>query len=95
MAIDPQTAKNRLSEIPGWELAGDELTREFKFKDFAQAFGFMAATAITAEKMNHHPDWQNVYNKVTVRLSTHEASGLTDLDFELASRMNQIYRQAD
>ena len=80
----------RLADLEGWELAGDTIARTFQFPNFVQAFGFMASAAIVAEKMNHHPEWSNVYNRVTVNLTTHDAGGLTDLDFELAKKMSDL-----
>ena len=79
-----------LEALPGWSLVDDKLKREFKFSDFSEAFGFMTSAAICSEKMNHHPEWFNVYNKVRVQLMTHEADGITALDFELAGRMNRL-----
>lgn len=82
--------KARLDDLPGWSIADDKLRREFKFSSFVEAFGFMTSAAIEAEKMNHHPEWFNVYNKVTVDLTTHSAGGITELDFELAAKMNKL-----
>ena len=82
--------RKRLSDLPGWSLDGGKLAREFKFRDFARAFGFMASVAIEADKLNHHPEWSNVYNKVSARLVTHEAKGITELDFRLARKMNEL-----
>ncbi|MCH8335649.1 MAG: 4a-hydroxytetrahydrobiopterin dehydratase [Proteobacteria bacterium] len=79
-----------LGELPGWSLANDKLRREFKFGNFVEAFGFMTSAAIESEKMNHHPEWCNVYNKVVVDLTTHDAGGITVLDFELAGKMNNL-----
>ncbi len=79
-----------LNDLPGWSLADDKLRREFKFANFIEAFGFMASAAIEAEKMNHHPEWFNVYSKVVVELTTHDAGGITELDFELARKMNKL-----
>ncbi len=79
-----------LSDLPGWSLANDKLRREFKFANFIEAFGFMTTAAIEAEKMNHHPEWFNVYNKVVIDLTTHDAGGITELDFELARKMNDL-----
>lgn len=78
------------AEAPGWTRAGDHLERTFQFKDFVAAFGFMAQSALVAERMNHHPDWQNVYRTVRVKLSTHDAGGVTAKDFELARAMSAI-----
>ena len=83
-------ARERLAGVPGWELDGEALVRTFTFADFARAFGFMAAAAVVAERMNHHPEWSNVYNRVDVRLSTHDVGGLSELDFELAARMAEL-----
>lgn len=84
--------KTRLEDLEGWSLANGKLRREFKFRNFVEAFSFMAGAAIEAEKMNHHPEWSNVYNKVVVELVTHDASGITDLDFKLAEKMNVLFR---
>ncbi len=79
-----------LEALPGWSLVDEKLNREFRFPDFAEAFGFMTSAAICSEKMNHHPEWFNVYNKVIVELTTHDASGITELDFKLARKMNKL-----
>lgn len=74
-----------------WTEKNDELIREFVFDDFINAWAFMSKVAIVAEKMNHHPNWTNVYNKVTIRLSTHDAGDkVTDLDRELAKKIDQL-----
>lgn len=80
----------QLGALPGWTLAGGKLHREFKFADFVAAFGFMARAALVAEKMNHHPEWSNVYNRVVVDLTTHDAGGVSERDFKLASAMNAL-----
>ena len=79
-----------LSELDGWSLVEGKLEREFKFRDFVTAFGFMSSAALVAESMNHHPEWFNVYNRVKVQLTTHDASGITALDFKLAAKMNAL-----
>ncbi len=79
-----------LNDLPGWSLADDKQRREYKFANFIEAFGFMTSAAIEAEKMNHHPEWFNVYSKVVVELTTHDAGGITELDFELARKMNKL-----
>jgi len=84
----------RLSEIPGWSVAGGKLRRELQFTDFVEAFGYMSSVALVAEKMNHHPEWQNVYNRVVIELQTHDAGGITDLDFELAKAANRLAENA-
>lgn len=74
-----------------WQEKDDKLVRSFKFKDFSEAFGFMTRVAILAEKNNHHPEWFNVYNKVDITLSTHEAGGvITDKDRKLAQEIDQL-----
>jgi len=83
-----------LEKLKGWSFADERKTaihKEFKFEDFSQAFGFMSRAALAAEKMDHHPDWSNVYNTVKVSLSTHDAGGLTEKDFDLAGKMDKIY----
>ena len=84
--------KAALLELPGWvELEGREaIGRTFTFKDFNEAFGFMARVALIAEKHDHHPEWRNVYRTVEVVLTTHDAGGVTPLDIELARAMNAI-----
>lgn len=77
----------RLTKMPGWSLANGKLHREYKFADFVAAFGFMTKSALMAEAMNHHPEWFNVWNKVIVDLNTHDAGGITELDFKLANKM--------
>ena len=82
--------QTRLVSLPDWSLAAGKLRREFRFADFSEAFGFMARAALAAEKLDHHPEWSNVWNRVTVELSTHDAGGLTALDFELAAAMDRL-----
>src|SRR5437667_9248110 len=84
--------KTALAKLSGWsEVKGrDAITRKFVFKDFSEAFGFMARAALVAEKLDHHPEWFNVYKTVEVTLSTHDAGGLTDLDIQLAETMNAL-----
>ncbi|MGF1599367.1 MAG: 4a-hydroxytetrahydrobiopterin dehydratase [Acidimicrobiales bacterium] len=89
-ALSDSEQQERLGQVPGWAVDDGALARTFEFSDFVQAFGFMASAAIVAEKMNHHPEWSNVYNRVTVRLTTHDAGGISELDFELASRLSDL-----
>lgn len=81
-----------LGSLSAWKEVArkDAITRTFVFADFSEAFGFMARAALAAEKMNHHPEWTNVYKKVTVTLTTHEADGLTERDIRLAKAMDAI-----
>lgn len=80
-----------LAALPGWSYQAGKLHREFTFKDFVAAWGFMSSCALAAEAMNHHPDWSNVWNRVRVELMTHDAGGVTQNDVALARRMNEIY----
>jgi 4a-hydroxytetrahydrobiopterin dehydratase len=80
----------RLADLPHWERADGRLRRELVFPDFVAAFGFMTRLALVAEKLDHHPDWSNVYDRVTIELSTHDAGGLTRLDFELALAADRL-----
>ena len=82
-----------LATIPQWHAVEgrDAIARSFRFKDFNAAFGFMARAALVAEKDDHHPEWFNVYNRVDVTLSTHDAGGLTDKDIALARAMDAIF----
>jgi 4a-hydroxytetrahydrobiopterin dehydratase len=80
----------RLKHVPGWEIVDGKLHREFRFPDFVAAFGFMTSLALRAEAKNHHPEWLNVYSRVVIDLTTHDAGGLTTLDFELAAAANEL-----
>ena len=84
--------KSALAKLAGWsDVAGrDAIAKKFTFKDFNQAFGFMTRAALVAEKMDHHPEWFNVYKTVEVTLSTHDAGGLTELDVKLAEAMDKL-----
>jgi len=79
-----------LSKYHRWSIKEDKLHREYRFKDFTHAFGFMSMVALVAEKTNHHPEWLNIYNKVVVDLTTHEVSGITERDFQLAAVMDSL-----
>ena len=74
-----------MADLPDWTRTEGRIRREFQFPDFVEAFGFMSRVALVAEKMDHHPNWSNVYNRVVIELETHDAGGLTQLDFELAT----------
>jgi 4a-hydroxytetrahydrobiopterin dehydratase len=88
--LDASARKTALAQLAGWsDVQGrDAIVRKFEFKDFNEAFAFMARVALLAEKMDHHPEWFNVYNKVDVTLSTHDAGGVTDHDVQMAKAMN-------
>lgn len=79
-----------LKDLPGWALEGGALARRLEFRNFRAAFAFMTQVALLAEKFDHHPEWTNVYNRVEVRLSTHDVGGITQADFKLAKAINEI-----
>jgi 4a-hydroxytetrahydrobiopterin dehydratase len=79
-----------LKELSGWSVVNGKLHREYKFPDFVHAFGFMATAAIAIEAMNHHPEWFNVWNRVTIDLTTHDAGGITTNDFDLARKLESL-----
>lgn len=89
-ALEEAEIETKLANLEGWALVDGKLHRTFRFANFVEAFGFMASTALVAEKMDHHPEWSNVYATVVVDLTTHDAGGITTLDFELAEAMNAI-----
>jgi 4a-hydroxytetrahydrobiopterin dehydratase len=93
--LSAEARKQALSGLPGWtETPGREaIGKTFTFKDFNEAFGFMARAALIAEKMDHHPEWRNVYKTVEVVLATHDAGGVTALDVDLAKAMNGVASQ--
>jgi 4a-hydroxytetrahydrobiopterin dehydratase len=90
--LKPAERRAALKKLPAWKkVRGREaITRTFTFADFSEAFGFMARAALAAETMNHHPEWSNVYKRVEVTLSTHEAGGLTERDIRLAEAMDRL-----
>lgn len=83
-----------LSRLNGWiyDAKADSISHDFKFKDFSEAFGFMTRVALLCEQAGHHPEWSNVYNKLTITLSTHSAGGLTELDMRLAEKIDKLLR---
>ena len=83
--------RSNLESLEGWELADGKLHREFRFDDFVSAFGFMTSLALVAEGMNHHPEWFNVYNRVTIDLTTHDVGGLSERDFRMAARASRLF----
>ena len=89
-SLAPDEVQRRLADLDGWTVRAGKLHREYRFGDFVEAFGFMAGAALVAERMNHHPEWFNVWNTVRVDLTTHDAGGITAKDFELAQAMEQL-----
>ena len=93
-ALPKAEVRKLLQALPAWSLTKAKLHREYKFKDFVTAFGFMTSAALLAERMNHHPEWFNVWSTVKIDLNTHDAGGITPLDFELAGKMEELARRA-
>ena len=91
--LAPDIVANMLKSLPGWrhDEARSAITREFSFKGFTEAFAFMTQIALVAEKRNHHPEWSNVYNKVSITLTTHDAHGLTQRDIDLALYVDEVF----
>lgn len=94
LSTEERTAALQVLQMSGWahDADRDAIRKTFKFKDFITAWAWMSAIAIIAEKMNHHPEWSNVYSKVVVTLTTHDADGLTQLDLDLARKMDAVAR---
>ncbi|MEZ5646165.1 MAG: 4a-hydroxytetrahydrobiopterin dehydratase [Burkholderiaceae bacterium] len=93
--LDTQATRDQMADLTEWTVAqeGGAIRRTFRFHDFAEAFGFMARMAIISEKMDHHPEWFNVYNRVEVTLTTHDAGGLSSRDFTWARQADAAYGQ--
>ncbi|MBL8350755.1 MAG: 4a-hydroxytetrahydrobiopterin dehydratase [Burkholderiaceae bacterium] len=93
--FSPDESVAQRAALPQWrhDARRDAIARQFVFDDFVEAFGFMAQLALVAERMNHHPEWSNVYNRVDIVLTTHDAGGLTPLDIELARQADEIHRR--
>ena len=88
--LTPEQRQQLQQERPAWEVDDSAMRRSIVFKDFVEAFGFMSRVALLAEGRNHHPNWSNVYNRVSISLSTHDLGGLSDLDVELAAAIDQL-----
>lgn len=88
--LNNEEIASRLSDFDQWTLEDGKLTRNFEFRNFVEAFGFMTRAALEAEKANHHPEWFNVYKKVKVQLTTHECGGISERDFSLAAKMDAL-----
>ncbi len=92
--LNEQEIQAKMANIdPAWLVKGKFIHRDFLFKDFIEAFSFMTAVALSAEKAGHHPNWKNAYNKVTIALNTHDADGITDKDFDLAKAIDKIVKK--
>ena len=90
MRLSQEEIDEELKNLPGWSVVNDKLHREIQFDSFNQAFGFMTMAAMEIEKMNHHPEWFNVYNKLVIELTTHDAGGITRNDINLARILNSL-----
>jgi 4a-hydroxytetrahydrobiopterin dehydratase len=93
MTVQPLSAEAidaLAADLPAWSVVEGKLCRELRFADFSEAFGFMARVALAAEAMGHHPEWSNVWNRVTIALTTHDCGGLSALDGELARRIDEL-----
>ncbi len=88
--LTEQEIARSLGGLNGWSVANGKLHREFRFGDFVEAFGFMSRVALIAESMNHHPEWSNVYNRVAIDLTTHDAGGISPFDIEFAKKVNEL-----
>ena len=86
--LEASEVERRLDELDGWQLHDGKLRRELKFSDFVTAFGFMSRVALLAERMDHHPEWFNVYGTVRIDLTTHDAGGISERDFKLAAQID-------
>ena len=91
--LQDRELKELVFKIPGWEIKSDQIQREFNFNNFIEAFSFMTKIALICEKYNHHPNWENIYSKLIIKLNTHDLGGITNLDRTLASEINKIYDQ--
>lgn len=90
MRLSQADIEEELKNLPGWRVTNEKLHKEFQFESFNQAFGFMTRAAMEIEKMNHHPEWFNVYNRITIELTTHDVGGITKNDVNLAKILNSL-----
>jgi 4a-hydroxytetrahydrobiopterin dehydratase len=88
--LSDQELALELTKLRAWKVEGDKLRREYVFADFVSAFGFMASAALVAQALDHHPEWTNIWNKVRIDLTTHDAAGITGLDVKLAHAMEEL-----
>ena len=91
--LQSEELKELVAKIPEWKIISNHIEREFNFRDFIEAFSFMTKIALICEKHNHHPNWENVYSKVIIKLSTHDLGGITNLDQTIASEINEIFKK--
>ena len=91
--LSQQEIELEVGKIHGWKVVDGKLKRTFEFENFVQAFGFMTQVAIEAEKINHHPEWFNVYNRLEINLVTHDVNGISNYDFKLAGTINHLYNK--
>lgn len=89
-ALSGQQIQASVADLADWEIVGSALHRELRFADFSEAWAFLSRVALLAERMNHHPEWNNVYNRVSLKLTTHEADGLSELDFTMARAIDRF-----
>ena len=92
MRLSQEEIDEELKNLPGWSVVNDKLHKEIQFDSFNQAFGFMTMAAMEIEKMNHHPEWSNVYNRLVIELTTHDAGGITQNDISLARILNSLLK---
>ena len=88
--LSPEQLNTQLTQLDGWAIVNGKLHKQFQFPDFVAAFGFMSSMALLSERLGHHPEWFNVYNRVVVDLTTHDAGGITDKDIDWAKVANQL-----
>ena len=89
--LSEQEIEHEVAKIVGWKVLNGKLNRTFEFESFVQAFGFMTKVAMESEKLNHHPEWFNVYNRLEINLVTHDVNGISNYDIKLAGSINQLY----
>jgi 4a-hydroxytetrahydrobiopterin dehydratase len=89
-ALPESEVEQKMADCPYWERRANKIARQFMFADFVQAFAFMSSVALLAERANHHPEWSNVYNRVDIELTSHDAAGLTNRDFSLAAEIDAL-----
>jgi len=91
--LNDSDVRNRIASLSGWTFQDGALHRDFEFRDFVEAFGFMTTVALLAERMNHHPEWSNVYNRISIRLTTHDVGGVSENDFAMAFEISEVCRR--